>query len=143
MRNSLVGMITMTATLLLFCIANWSVTTLTDGEGRFKDIIMAVCYAMTPLILTIIPATIITNFLAADEMGLYHLLLSVGMFYFILLVFAGLVTVHNYGAVKALLTVLLTFVAILIIVFLLALLFTLWFQLSGFIRSVYLEISFS
>jgi hypothetical protein len=140
--NSLTDIIFIVATLILFCVANWSVTSLTDGEGRFKDILMAVCYAMTPLVLTIIPATIISNFLAADETGLFYLLMSVGVFYFILLVFAGLITVHNYGAIKALLTVLLTFVAILVIVFLLTLLFTLWQQLYGFVYSVYLEISF-
>jgi hypothetical protein len=142
MRNSLYGMLVLTATLLLFCISNWSVTSLTDGEGRFKDIIMAVCYAMTPLILTIVPATLLSNILAADEVGLYHLLLTVGMVYFIILVFIGLITVHNYGAAKAFLTVLLTFVAILIIVFLIALLFTLWFQLYGFGYSVYTELIF-
>ncbi|MCL2605128.1 MAG: YIP1 family protein [Defluviitaleaceae bacterium] len=142
MRNSVVDVVVLTAMVLLFSVANWSVTSLTDGEGRFKDIVMAICYAMTPLILTMIPATIISTFLSSDETGFYFLLMGVGMFYFILLVFVGLITVHNYGAVKALLTVLLTFVAILIIVFLLTLLLTLWQQLYGFIYSVYLEITF-
>jgi hypothetical protein len=140
--NSVVDVVFLTATLLLFCVANWSVTALTDGEGRFKDIVMAVCYAMTPLVLTIVPASIISNFLASEETGLFFLLMSVGMFYFVLLVFVGLVTVHNYGAIKALLTILLTFVAILIIVFLLTLLFTLWQQLWSFIYSLYNELAF-
>jgi hypothetical protein len=140
--NSLYDFLFLTAAMLLFCISNWSVTSLTDGEGKFRDIIMAVCYAMTPLVLTIAPAAIISNFLSGDETGLYFLLLSAGMFYFVLLVFAGLVTVHNYGAVKALLTVLLTFAAIVIIVFLLTLLFTLWQQLWGFAYSVYTELMF-
>ena len=142
MRNSITGILFRIAMLLLFCAANWSVTSLTDGEGRFKDIIMAVCYAMTPLVLTIAPAAIMSNFLAAEETGLFTLLMGAGMFYFILLVFVGLVTVHNYGAIKALLTVLLTFVAILVIVFLLTLLFTLWQQLFNFVYSVYIEITF-
>jgi hypothetical protein len=140
--NSLTDVLFLLAALFLFCIANWSVTSLTDGEGRFKDIFMAVCYAMTPLIITIVPATIISNFLAAEETGLFYILMTVGMTYFILLVFAGLVTVHNYGAIKALLTVLLTFVSILIIVFLATLLFTLWQQLYSFIYSLYIELSF-
>jgi hypothetical protein len=140
--NSIYGTMMFTGALLLFCVANWSVTSLTNGEGRFKDIIMAVCYAMTPLILTIIPAAILSNFLAGDETGIYYLILTVGVVYFVMLVFIGLITVHNYGAIKALLTVLLTFVAILIIVFLITLLFTLWQQLFGFGYSVYTELIF-
>jgi len=140
--NSFADMIFLTAALLLFCIANWSVTSLTDGEGRFKDILMTVCYAMTPLLLTIAPAAALSNFLAAEETGIYFLILTLGMVYFVILVFVGLVTVHNYGAVKALLTVLLTFIAILIIVFLLTLLFTLWQQLWIFANSIYTELLF-
>jgi len=140
--HSLFDLMWLSLALLLFCVSNWSVTSLTNGEGRFKDILMAVCYAMTPLVLTIIPAAILSNFLALEEVGIYFLLVGAGMVYFILLVFAGLVVVHNYGAAKALLTVFLTFIAILIIAFLLALLFTLWQQLWSFISSLYNEIVF-
>jgi len=140
--NSFVDLSMLTGALLLFCVANWSVTSLTNGEGRFKDIFMAVCYAMTPLVLTIAPAAILSNFLAYEETGIYFLILTVGMVYFILLVFIGLITVHNYGAAKALGTVFLTFIAILIIVFLITLLFTLWQQLVSFAYSLYSELSF-
>ena len=128
--------------LLLFCVSNWSVTCITNGEGRFKEIFMALCYAMTPLILTLIPATILSNFISAEETGFYHMLLSVGMMYFVFLVFIGLLTVHNYTVVKMLITILLTFVAILVIVFLITLMFTLWQQLVVFVTSLYTEIMF-
>ena len=128
--------------LLLFCISNWSVTCLTNGEGKFKEIFMAICYAMTPLILTLIPATILSNFISAEETGFYHMLLSVGMVYFVFLVFMGLLTVHNYTVVKAILTILFTFIALLVIVFLITLLFTLWQQLVVFVTSLYTEIMF-
>ncbi|MCL2204630.1 MAG: YIP1 family protein [Defluviitaleaceae bacterium] len=140
--NSVSDAFFLIATLLLFCVANWSVTALTDGEGRFKDIVMAVCYAMTPLVLTIVPATILSNFLSAEETGLYFLLMGAGVFYFVLLVFVGLLTVHNYGAVKMVITLLLTIVSILVIVFLLTLTFTLFQQLYSFLYSVYTEIIF-
>jgi hypothetical protein len=132
----------LTGALILFCVSNWSVTSLTDGEGRFKDIIMAVCYAMSPLVLTIVPATILSNFISADEAGFYFMILAIGMIYFVFLVFAGLVTVHNYTAGKALFTIFLTFVALLIIVFLITLLLTLWQQLWVFAYSIYTEMMF-
>jgi hypothetical protein len=140
--NSLVGALMLVGALLLFCVSNWSVTSLTDGEGRFKDIFMAVCYAMTPLVMTIVPATVLSRFISAEEAGFYFIILSIGLLYFIFLIFAGLVTVHNYGAGKALLTIFLTFVALLIIVFLIVLLLTLWQQLWVFAYSIYTELMF-
>jgi len=140
--NSLTDFIALTAILVLFCVSNWSVTSLTDGEGRLKDIVMAVCYAMMPLLLTIAPAAIISNFFSQEEAGFYYMILSVGVAYFVFLVFAGLVTVHNYTATKALVTVFLTFIALLVIVFLITLLFTLWQQLWIFVYSVYTELMF-
>jgi len=140
--NSLRDFYIIVIALLLFCIGNWSVTCLTNGEGRFKDIIMAVCYAVTPLILTLIPATILSNFISYEETGFYHMILSVGMFYFVFLVFIGLLTVHNYTVVKAIATIFLTVIAILVIVFLVSLLSTMWQQLVSFVMSIYTELIF-
>ena len=140
--NSLTIWLTLIGALVLFCVSNWSVTSLTDGEGKLKDIFMAVCYAMTPLILTIIPATIISNFLSAEEAGFYFMIIGVGMIYFVFLVFAGMIVVHNYTAAKAVLMIFLTFVALLIIVFLITLLLTLWQQLWVFVYSIYTELMF-
>lgn len=140
--NSIADFMILSGALILFCVSNWSVTSLTDGEGRFKDIIMAVCYAMTPLVLTIAPAAILSNFLAAEETGFFFIITGAGLAYFVILLFVGLVTVHNYTATKALITMLLTFVAILIIAFLGILFFTLWNQLWSFAYSVYTELIF-
>jgi len=102
--NSLAQTATLCAMLILFCVSNWSVTSLTDGEGKLKEIFMAVCYAMTPLVLTIVPATLLSRVLTIEEAGFYFMILSIGVFYFAVLVFAGLVTVHNYTASKAVVT---------------------------------------
>jgi hypothetical protein len=140
--HSLMNAVMIVGALALFCVSNWSVTSLTDGEGKLKEIFMSICYAMTPLILTVVPATIISNFISQEEAGFYFMLLSIGIAYFVILVFAGLIVVHNYTLTKALLTVVLTFVALIIIVFLITLLLTLWEQLWTFARSVYTEIMF-
>ena len=40
---------------LILCLANWSMTTLFDGKGRFSDIYMAMCYALVPYTLVHLP----------------------------------------------------------------------------------------
>jgi hypothetical protein len=128
--------------LLLWSIANWSVTSLTDGEGKLKEIIMANCYAMTPMVLTFIPATLLSNILAEGEAAFYTMIIGIAIALFLLLAYVGMLTVHNYTAGKALATVFLTLLALLIIAFLVSLLATLWQQLVTFAISIYTELAY-
>jgi hypothetical protein len=36
---------------IVWCVSNWSITTLIDGEGSFKDIYITTAYALLPLII--------------------------------------------------------------------------------------------
>jgi len=94
--NSLSDILTLAGALILFCTANWAVTSLTDGEGKFKEIFMAICYAMTPLILLLIPAAILSNAFTMQETGFYFMIINFTIGWFVLLVFIGLLIVHNY-----------------------------------------------
>jgi len=140
--NSLIEGGTLLLALILWSAANWSVTSLTEGEGKFKEIVMSVCYAMTPIILFTIPAALLSNLMTQGEGAFYFLLINIGVIWFVLLAYVGMVTVHNFTAGKALATLFLTIIALLIIVFLIGLLVTLWQQLSGFVLSLYREIMF-
>lgn len=125
---------------LLFCIGNWSVTCLMEGEGRFKDIITAVGYALLPMVLTIVPATFISKFIAADEEAFYYIFLVFGVAWSAILVLMGIMIIHNYSLAKTLITLFLTFCAMLIIIFVTIMLFDLLSQVVGFFRNVYIEL---
>jgi len=140
--NSLADIASLFVVLILFCASNWAVTSLTDGEGKFKEILMAVCYAMTPLVLILIPATLFSNVITVQEIGFFSLLVGFAVTWFIALVFVGLIVVHNYTVAKALVTAVLTFIALLVILFLVSLFFTLIMQVYVFINSIYREVTF-
>ena len=140
--NSIFDFAQNTLVLILFCASNWAVTSLTDGEGKFKEILMTVCYAMTPLVLILIPATLFSNILSQQETAFFHLIVSFGVFWFVVLVFVGLIVIHDYTVGKAIVTAFLTFFSLIIIVFLITLVFTLVQQLYVFVISIYREISF-
>ena len=40
---------------IVLCVANWAMTTLFEGKGRFKDIYMGMCYALVPYIIIQLP----------------------------------------------------------------------------------------
>lgn len=140
--NTLFDLVAVVALFFLFAVANWSITTLMNGEGKFKDIIMATAFAMTPMIILYIPATVIGNYVARNEEAFYFLLISISAVWFMALLFIGIMTIHGYGFFKTIITFFLTLVAMLVIVFLLLLMTTLIQQVIMFIVSIYRELIF-
>ncbi len=127
---------------LLLCIGNWSITCLMSGEGRLKDICIIVGYSLLPMILTYIPATIISQFVAQNEEVFYYIIIGVGTAYAALLMLLGIMIIHNYTLLKTLLTVILTFVSMLIMIFCAMMIASLISQVFGFFHSLYLELLF-
>lgn len=125
---------------LLFCVANWSITCLMEGEGRLKDIAIATGYGMTPIIVCFNIATIASRFVAADEEAFYWVILAVGIAYGLMMILMGIMQVHNFTLGKTLLTILLTFVSMFIIIFILLLFFDLITQVYSFFYSIYQEL---
>lgn len=127
--------------IVLFCVANWSITTLMDGEGRAKDIVMATCYALTPLILVRIPLTIITNFMTYKEVAYINFLDQLSMIWLVFLLFLGIMTVHRYSVTKTIFIMLLTIVSMAIILFISLIFFSLASEITGFVYTIYKEMT--
>lgn len=138
--NSFAEILSVFVLFMLFCVGNWSITCLLNGEGRLKDIVTVTGYAMLPMILTFIPSIIFSRFVVADEEAFYYILMGLGIAWFVILVLVGIMTVHNYTLGKTLLTMIFTFVAMLIIIFLAMLLYSLLSQVVSFFISIYNEL---
>lgn len=119
--------------VLLFMVANWSVTTLLEGKGRMKDIFMVMMYAMFPFLLLRLISLVLTNVLTLDEMMISSTLTGIGSVLFFVYTFIGLVVVHEYGLGAGVGSILLTLIAMMIIVFILMLFFTLVADLVDFV----------
>ncbi|MHB8130267.1 MAG: Yip1 family protein [Mobilitalea sp.] len=126
--------------VLLFAAANWSITCLMEGEGRFKDIITVIGYSMLPMVLTYIPATIISWFVASDEEGIYFLLTGISVLFFLILLLVGIMIIHNFSFGKTIVTLVLTFISLLLIIFVILLVISLMNQVILFLQSAYTEL---
>lgn len=129
------------APIVLFTISNWSVATLFDGKGKMKDIFLMISYCLYPLIFTTILGMILSNVLVAEEMALYHLVNSLGVFMMGYMACFGIIGIHEYGLLKCILTILATAVAAMVVAFILLLCFNLFQTIIGFIYTIYREIS--
>jgi hypothetical protein len=126
----------------LVSIGNWSITCLMDGEGRLKDIVTVVGYAMLPTAIVLGPATLISRMLTEEEAAFYTILVGVGVAWTGILLLLGIMTVHNYTLLKTVITLVLTFVTVLILVFIGMLILDLINQLISFLYSIYTELIF-
>jgi hypothetical protein len=127
---------------LLFCVANWSVTCLMDGEGRMKDILTAVGYALIPLVLVFIPATIVSQAIAANEEAFYWMFVVFGIGWSFVLMTIGIMTIHGYSLAKTLATLFLTLISMFLIIFVVLMLFNMLNQMIMFVSSIYMELLF-
>lgn len=127
---------------LLFCVGNWSITCLLNGEGRLKDIATVLGYSLVPMTISYVIATIVSQVIAQNEEGFYSIIITIGTIWTVLLALSGIMIVHNYSLAKTLLTLILTIIAMLIIVFIAMLLSDLVNQVYSFIYSIYTELLF-
>ena len=127
---------------LILCLANWSLTTLFDGKGRFKDIYMAMSYALVPYTLIHLPLIFVSNIIAFDEAAFYTVLLSLSIVWCVLLVFVGLMQVHDYGPGKTIIFLIATIVGMMVILFLLLVFLSLLSDALSYFVSLYREIAF-
>lgn len=127
----------------LWCGINWSLTTLMDGKGTFRDVTISSAYALVPLIITMIPLTVVSNYLIQREGAFYLLGISLGtMWTLILLVFGAVMTIHEYNFSKTVWTCIFTAAGMAFALFLGFLFFNLSEQVYMFFNEVISEIIF-
>ena len=126
--------------IALWCIANWSVTVLLDGEGRFIDIFMATGYALLPFTVTNFIILAATNIMSADEATFIIIIGSIGIFYSAVLLFTGILTIHQFTVSKNVLSIILTVLGMAFIVFLAILMASIFDKMFSYAESIITEI---
>lgn len=138
--NSLWAFVRTVGAVGLFAVSNWMVCSLTEGKGRFKEIVIVTCYSLFPVIVGKLLRLILTHFLLPDEASFIHILDAVIILYFALMMISALTKIHEYGVAKLIGTTALTLFAMLSVVFLAVLVFILAQQFYGFIVTVVSEL---
>ncbi len=109
---------------LLFVIGNWALTTLFDGKGNLRNVYIATCYAITPYPLIQLPLMIISNFVTVDEAAFYSALSVISLIWVLFIGIFGMSQVHDYSFGKNFLFMIATVFAMLVMVFILMLFFS-------------------
>ena len=128
--------------LALWVIGNWALTTLFDGKGRLGQVYMATCYALAPYPLVQFPLMIFSNFVTVDEAEFYAVLSMLSLLYAAILIVVAMGQIHEYSAGKNLLFTIATLFAMLVMIFILMIFFSMISQGVAYFISLARELLF-
>jgi len=124
----------------LFVVANYMVSTITDGEGRFKHVYIGTVYALSPALVLLLPITLISNILTLNEGFIYYFALQVMIVWSLVMLFIMIKEVHDFTVAKTFGNIFLTIFAMFIAVLVFFVLYVLFDQVFNFIYTMIQEV---
>ena len=128
--------------LALWVVGNWALTTLFDGKGRLGQVYMATCYAMLPYPLIQYPLIVMSNVVTVDEAEFYTVMSGLSLVWAAALIVAAMMQIHEYSMSKTVLFIAGSLFAMLVMVFILLLFFSMISQGISYFISLGREILF-
>ena len=132
LMNPLVILLKLFIPVILYSICNWCVTTLMDGEAGFKQILMSSSYALSPIIILLPIATLLSNFMILQEGELYNMIIVLAYVWVGILFVCSNKQIHDYSMSRSILVLIITLLVMAIIIFLFLLFLILMQQIFGF-----------
>ena len=130
-------------TLLAFIIwnaANYLISTISDGEGRVRDVIIGSAYSLFPYVVFALPIALISNVLTLNEVFLYTSALNIMYFWVGMMLFFMVKEIHNYGFKETIRNILLTIFTMAMFLLTGYILYILFTQLFDFITEIIQEV---
>lgn len=140
--DMMVDIVTVGLLFILWCVSNWCLTSLMDGEGKMRDIAIFTGYSLLPLLLIQFPLILVSHLITAEEGTFYYVFSVFSYLWTIALLVLGMMITHQYSMKKTLATTLLTLLGMAIILFIGLLFFSVIQQFLTFIVTAYKEIRF-
>lgn len=129
------------ALFFCYCIANWALTCLFDGEGTFKDVYRATGYVLVPLVINHILLIPLSNYFVQSEAAFYTTINSFAIIWTAFLLLVSVLQTHNYSLGKGVLMIICIIFAMCVIAYIALLFFNLVQQMIGFVMTIVTEFS--
>jgi sugar lactone lactonase YvrE len=126
--------------LVLWNAANYLVSTISDGEGRVRDVIIGTAYALFPYALFALPLALFSNLLSLNEIFIYQFSQNLIYAWSGLMLFLMVKEIHNYSFSETIRNVLLTLFTMAVMMLTGYILYVLFFQLFDFIGALLREV---
>ncbi len=124
-----------------WCLSNWGVSAILDGEGKFKEVFVGSAFALVPYIVFIVPVALLSNLLSLDEQSVYSFCNAFIFGWVSWLLLLKVKIVHDFELGKLLWIIFLSLLGMAVIWFIGILLFGLINQFIHFIADLVKELS--
>lgn len=129
--------------LLLWIVANYFVSTVSDGEGKLKDLYISTIYALAPVLVLSLPIMILTNVVTYNEDILITLCYVVMYGWTAVLLFINYREMHDYTFWQTVKNLLVTLFAFAMFVLFAYVIYMLCVQLFGYISGSIYEVIYN
>ncbi|MFE5320563.1 YIP1 family protein [Paenibacillus sp. NPDC056579] len=100
---------------ITWIIANYLVSSIYRGEGRFRDILIGSAYALVPYIIIGVPLALISNVMTLSESSIYSFIENGMLIWIGILMFWKIQWVHNYSVGETVMNIFLTLCTMIVI----------------------------
>lgn len=138
--NVLTSFLSSLGLLMLFVFSNYLISTLSNGEGWFKDVFISTAYALMPYIILTVPLILLSHALTLNEIFIFQSVLYIRDAWILLLIVLMIIEIHNYSFRELIKNILLTLFAMAVIVAMLILIYLLVNQMYDYISSIIREV---
>lgn len=124
----------------LFISANYLIASISQGEGHLRQVIIGTAYSLMPLVLFMLPITLLSNGLTLNERFIYELLNQIMWGWTALLLFIMIKEIHNFTFSENVRVTFLTLFTMILMVVVMYILYFLFNQLYEFVFSIWQEV---
>jgi len=123
----------------LWVLSNYLVCSIADGEGKFRDVYNATAYSLSPMIVIMPPLIVFSNALTLEQAVFYHLPVQAMTVWIVVLLFFKIKDIQNYEVGETVGVIVRSAFTMLIIGLFLFVLYSIGYQLLGFVHDVVTE----
>jgi tetratricopeptide (TPR) repeat protein len=126
--------------IVLWNSANYLVSTISDGEGRVRDVIIGTAYSLFPYALFTLPIALLSNVLTLNEVFIYTFSIRLVDAWVALMLFLMVKEIHNYSVSETIRNILYTVFTMAVMLLTGYILYVLFNQLFDFVVTISREV---
>jgi tetratricopeptide (TPR) repeat protein len=139
-NNAFFQLVMLISIFIGWVFVNYLISTLSDGEGKFKDIFIASSYCLLPFIVLQLPLTLLSHVLTYNEVFIYDLAKNIIISWCLILLFVSTQNIHNYSFLETIKNILITLFGMLMLALIIFLVYMFTNQLVDYIYTIIKEV---